>query len=87
MPLKHQWTRAVIAGEPQRYDYCYRDGEVDVGRIYKHGAGPKTGSWFWSMYAFGPGISRRRWNLSGTEDTKDAAAAKVESAYDLCRKK
>lgn len=55
-------------------------GERNVGRIYKHVAGPQTGAWFWAMNAFGPGIIRRDWNLTETEDTKDAAAAKVERA-------
>ena len=85
MPLKYQWSRTVIAGEPMAYDYVCADGDMKVGRIYKHTGGPQSGHWFWSMYAFGPGINRRDWNLTGTEDTKDAATAKVEWAYDLCR--
>jgi hypothetical protein len=59
MPLKYQWTRTVIAGEPQPYDYCCHDGERAVGRVYKHVNGPQTGSWFWAMNAFGPSINRR----------------------------
>jgi len=44
------------------------DGDMKVGRIYKHTGGPQSGHWLWSMYAFGPGINRRDWNLTGTED-------------------
>ena len=56
MPLKYQWSRTVIAGEPMAYDYVCADGDMKVGRIYKHTGGPQSGHWFWSMYAFGPGI-------------------------------
>jgi hypothetical protein len=38
-----------------------------------------------SMNAFGPGINRRNYDMSGNADTKDEAAALVERCYDACR--
>lgn len=81
MPLKYQWTRTVIAGEPVAYDYSCADGERKVGRVYCH----HSGGWFWAMNAGGPDISRTRWATSGVVDSKDEAAAMLERCYDACR--
>ena len=79
MPLKYTWSRTVIAGDPQPYDYSCRDGERGVGRVYRH---HKTG-WFWTMNAHG--VDHSKWATSGVVDSKDEAAAMVERCYEACK--
>jgi hypothetical protein len=83
--MKLRWARTVIAGDTKPYDFAASDGEVLVGRIYKHDTHGGPANWFWAMNASGPGIIRSG-NCNGTAGTKAEAVRLVEETYQRCRR-
>ena len=82
--VKLQWSRTVIGGQMKPYDFAAVDGEVKVGRIYRHDTHGGPANWFWAMNASGPEIDRAG-NRSGTVATKVEAVRLVEETYPRCR--
>jgi hypothetical protein len=82
--MKLTWQRTVIGGQIKPYDFAAHDGDVKVGRIYKHDTHGGAANWFWTMNAVGPNIVRSR-NCSGTVPTKAEAVRLVEQTYRRCR--
>jgi hypothetical protein len=80
------WSRTVIAGKANPYDFSAADGGISVGRIYRNDTGGfSKGSWFWTMNAFGPGVDRSRAQCTGLAETKEEAVTLVEKAWVACR--
>ena len=74
-----QWSRTW---PDSSYDFSARDGDVLVGRTYRHTGGPSGNRWFWSMIAK---VGNRVGTDSGTADDRDEACLKVERHYRLFR--
>ena len=83
--MKLTWQRTVIAKQAKPYDFVAVDGEVKVGRIYKHDTHGGPANWFWAMNASRPGINRDGINCSGHALTKADAVRLVEETYLRCR--
>lgn len=84
--MKLTWTRTVIGGKTAAYDFSASDGDVNVGRIYKHTTHGGPANWFGAMQAWGPGIDRHGIQCSGLVATKDEAVAAVQRAWEACRR-
>jgi len=70
-----QWRRTW---EDSSHDFSARDGDLLVGRTYRHTGGPTGGKWFWSMIAK---IGNRVGTDSGTAEERDEACLAVERSY------
>ena len=79
------WELTVIAGDTGHEDFTARDetGRA-VGRVYRQGGGQDAGRWFWTMNGTGPDILRPEYPLTGTEESKRAAADKVRAVFARC---
>jgi hypothetical protein len=70
-----RWQRTW---EDRSYDFAAFDGELRVGRIYRHEGGPSGNKWWWSMTAK---IGNRIGTDSGTSDDRDDACLQVERHF------
>lgn len=84
MPLT--WSRTIIGGKTAPYDFVAHDGDIDVGRIYRHTTHGGPANWFWAMQAWGPGIDRTGILCNGLVPTREEAIAEVVRAWKACRK-
>lgn len=75
---RHTWHPTGL-GMPQ--DFCCHVGGRAVGRIYLANSFREE-SWYWSMFAHGPGIDRQGRMLCGYMSTPREAARRVEEAWD-----
>lgn len=79
-PLRLRWRRSWADRD---HDFT---AEADtcpggIGRIYRHDTGGSVdGSWYWSLYAYGPGIARGG-VMQGYEPSAREAAHRVEDAW------
>lgn len=64
-----------------RYDYLARDGETQVGRIYRIGGGPADAHWFWTAHGV-QNLGGVPGPFSGEEPTKQAAADQVRRKWE-----
>ena len=56
MKVKLTWERTLIGGRTKPYDFAGKDGDVGVGRIYRHDTSGRAHRWYWAMYDFGQRI-------------------------------
>ena len=80
-----EWRRTW--GDEKPFDYSAKDGNVNIGRVYKVNGGPEHDQWHWAMHAFlplpaeGPKKGAIQGSDDGTADTRDEACRQVEESY------